>query len=169
VPSQRIGGATWRPLPPKPNRPKDVVHPSPERRSARVTASASLARELLLWALVGSNHRPPPCKGAPRQAVYLVKRASAHVRATSRFESLLSFAVRLNAVCVLFCLICLSGWLGQGALILVQLETAPALSRRRWRVLAQVGDGGRAAASDVVVGSSNLSSGRAQTGFPVPQ
>ena len=30
-----------------------------------------------LWALVVSNHRPPPCKGAPGQALYLLKRAKA--------------------------------------------------------------------------------------------
>jgi hypothetical protein len=29
------------------------------------------------WALVVSNHRPPPCKGVPGQAGYLVKRGKA--------------------------------------------------------------------------------------------
>jgi hypothetical protein len=58
--------------------------------------------QLLLWALVGSNHRPPPCKGASRQARYLGKRPSTQVRTTSGFECLWSRGASWDTLCVLF-------------------------------------------------------------------
>ena len=44
-----------------------------------------------MWALVGSNRRPPPCEEASRQARYPVKNASGQVRVTS--------AIRMNCGC----------------------------------------------------------------------
>ena len=51
-----------------------------------------------LWALVVSNHRPPPCKGQAWHPVYLVKYGSTQVRATSGFESLLALGVGFNSL-----------------------------------------------------------------------
>ena len=61
-----------------------------------------LTWQLSRWALVGSNHRPPPCKGASWQVPYLRKHASAQVRAASGFEWLLSVPIGSNELCVLF-------------------------------------------------------------------
>jgi hypothetical protein len=53
-------------------------------------------------ALVVSNHRPPPCKSGYVRGHHQGKRAKAQVSGSSGFESLLSAAVGLNGLCVLF-------------------------------------------------------------------
>jgi predicted ATPase/class 3 adenylate cyclase len=55
-----------------------------------------------MWALVGSNHRPPPCKGGQIEGRYRGKRAKAQMIGTSGFDPLPFLAVGLNGFCVLF-------------------------------------------------------------------
>ena len=72
-----------------------------EEQSCRTEKSA-VTCTFALWALVVSNHRPPPCKGASLQALYLVKRGKALGKRVSGFEWLQSAGMPLDALCVLF-------------------------------------------------------------------
>jgi hypothetical protein len=57
------------------------------------------------WALVVSNHRPPPCKGVSAQASYLLKRANGLIGDALRSARVDTDWHRLAYVVLPFCLL----------------------------------------------------------------